>query len=810
LERSTPNDGLAERINQFINAATPLLDLVISGPFKEYTLHNRNHSKKLLHLADYLIPSQTLSNLSILDLSMIIYSCYLHDMGMCLTSIERKRILDSDEFIDVLQNWPEVRDALQHSRDSLSTLDAQQRLSVEAEIFQLQEAALCAYLRPRHARPERYRTLINLLKQETHRPDLFELNGISFERQLVDICASHNLDIGVLSEVYGPYEERFPRDLVLAGERINTQFCAAVLRLVDILDFDRERTPNILFESLSISTRSLPGAEVSLLEWQKHMAIHSMAFNDDEIIISAESRNPVIEKAIKDFCNIIEREIRDTLAVLRRNPQAITSLYALELPITVRPRIRSIGYVFKDIQLRLNQSVILSLLMGERLYLNPAVALRELIQNSIDACDVLMKIEGKSGYKPQIAITNQIDELNIHWIEISDNGIGMDEYVLSEYFFTLGNSYYDSPEFQRMILRSGDAPETFTPISRFGIGVASAFMIADVMEVYTRRRYSPRGDDVSRFVRVERMGGLAYVTEPEEEEKGTRIRLRLRPEFQTGINDFIAQVVRYLIDNVVRPKFNITINLFQKQVVLNRNNTMSLKSNAKSMLSDQGIELIVLDLSRWSNRISGVVLLLLARDQNGCLSHKIHGEQIRLGHAGIDAHSFIDNYVGNRLTVNGMKMSHDTLRNILEIDDQRVTILLDIDICGDEKIIYDISRNRIMGRGKKETSEAFREAIIKGLEETGISQQLSSETLDLIQNHYRLNRNRKQKFRHVTDGDLLKLVAEQVPESKWPINLHRIVAQRLKIPNSVAYRAITTLITTGVIIKPEGECESEL
>src|SRR6185369_5463495 len=245
----------------------------------------RNHSKKLLHLADYLIPSQTLSNLSILDLSMIIYSCYLHDMGMCLTSIERKRILDSDEFIDVLQNWPEVRDALQHSRDSLSTLDAQQRLSVEAEIFQLQEAALCAYLRPRHARPERYRTLINLLKQETHRPDLFELNGISFETQLIDICASHNLDIGVLSEVYGPYEERFPRDLVLAGERINTQFCAAVLRLVDILDFDRERTPNILFESLSISTRSLPGAEVSLLEWQKHMAIHSMAFNDDEIII---------------------------------------------------------------------------------------------------------------------------------------------------------------------------------------------------------------------------------------------------------------------------------------------------------------------------------------------------------------------------------------------------------------------------------------------------------------------------------------------------------------------------------------------
>jgi hypothetical protein len=59
-ERSTPEDGAAEKAAMFIETVTPLTDLTIAGPFRHYTLHNRDHSKKLLHLAEFLIAGETM------------------------------------------------------------------------------------------------------------------------------------------------------------------------------------------------------------------------------------------------------------------------------------------------------------------------------------------------------------------------------------------------------------------------------------------------------------------------------------------------------------------------------------------------------------------------------------------------------------------------------------------------------------------------------------------------------------------------------------------------------------------------------
>jgi hypothetical protein len=198
------------------------------------------------------------------------------------------------------------------------------RSVLETELYQLQEAGLCNYLRPRHATRDRYNALISQIATSSGRNDLFEINGVSFRDILIDICVSHNQDPGVLVESSGVYGDRFPRDLAIATYSLNAQFCAAVLRLVDILDFDRERTPTVLFDSLGISTRTIPGAEVSLREWQKHMSVHSIDIREDEIVISADCRHPVIEKTVRDFCQIIEREIRNTTAILKRNPAHIT------------------------------------------------------------------------------------------------------------------------------------------------------------------------------------------------------------------------------------------------------------------------------------------------------------------------------------------------------------------------------------------------------------------------------------------------------------------------------------------------------
>lgn len=765
-ERSTPEDGAAEKAAALIQTAGPLADLAIAGPFKHYTLHNRDHSKKILHLSEFLMAEQTLRDLSVLDILLIVYAAYLHDLGMSVTETERERILQSPEFSEVAQGWEELWEALADARSRLQTAKTEERFPIEAEIFQLQEAALAAYLRPRHAAPEKYRALIKSLEAQTNRHDLFEFRGVSFEDLLVDVCASHNLDVGVLAEAKGPYEDRFPRRHAVGGAYLNAQFCAAVLRLADIMDFDRERTPRVLFESLGIESASLPGAEISLREWQKHMAVHTLEINVDEIVVSGDSHHPAIEKTVREFCQIIEREIRDTLAVLKKNEVAIAERYQIELPISVRPHIHSVGYVYRDMSLSMNQSRIMSLLMGDRLYSTPAVAIRELIQNAIDACALRQQFEERD-YKPAIAVSVATDERGRRWIEVSDNGSGMDEHVLNDYFLKLGSSYYSSPELGQLLRSAGRAPTSFAPISRFGIGLVSSFLIGDLLEVRTRSAHSPRRDHQGRALRIEKLGALVFVTNAESAPDGTLVRLRLLTKFNDNFDQFAKQASDYIRATVIRPRFPIDFRLAVPPVTLQSRPGFVLKATAHDALDRTGMEFVTLELSRWSDRFSGRVGIPFKKTEQGKLSHLSEKRYLRVG-AGVDPATFLDDFPGNRVTVNGFTMNIRKIGRVLGGGKNRFALLLDIDIRGDDKVQYDISRDRIVGNGATIVKTALAETICKGLVDTGVMARLDPQTRSVVDEEFRA-RDSEKKFRGTTEGrEFVEQVLSLIPGREWP------------------------------------------
>ena len=548
---------------------------------------------------------------------------------------------------------------------------------------------------------------------------------------LVNICVSHNLDAGVLAEVRGPHEERLPRRAAIGGAYLNAQFCAALLRLADILDFDRERIPRILLTAWGFPIRSVPGAEVSLLEWQKHMAVHTLEINSDEVVISAETHHPVIEKAIREFCSAIEREIRDTLAILRQNSVSVTGQYVIDLPGNVRPRIRSAGYVYKDISLSLNQSRVMTLLMGERLYPEPAAALRELLQNSIDACSVRQQMEGEA-YGPQISVSATRDEQERWWLEVSDNGCGMDEYVLSEYLLRIGSSYYSSPEFVRLASRFEHTGKSFVPILRFGIGLVAVFLIADILEVTTRSAYSPRHDEVQRHLRIERLGSLAFVTEHQSDHAGTTMRLRLRPEYNEKFEAFEAQVADYLQRTIVRPRLSVSVHLPDAEFILGRKIGFKLKPSARDMLLAKGLEVVILDIEEWSDRLSGTVGVVFSKTEEGQLSHLREGRYVRFGYAGIQPISFLEGYGGNRITVNGFVMSVKGASKVLGKGKNRLAVLFDLEVSGDMDVEYDISRQRLVGRGRSTVLGALEKALSDGLRDTGVIDRLAPGTRELV------------------------------------------------------------------------------
>jgi len=806
--KSTELDGVATQVQQFIAVATPMLDLIAAGPFRNYTLHNRDHAKKLLHLADYLIPKETFAQLSLLDCLFLVYSAFLHDMGMAVTEAERSNILKGSDFQDTIRDWSEVSHTISQVRQRLTVVEETEKPALEALLFQLHEAALSAYLRPRHATVRRYKELINHLRKAANNPGLFSFRGVSFEDSLIDVCVSHNLDAAVLNESKSAYDDRFPRDLLIAQESVNTQFCAAVLRLTDIMDFDRERTPRVLFESLGIPSSELPGAEVSLKEWEKHMAVHTIDLRNDEIVISAECHHPAIEKTIREFCALIERELRDTMAILKRNKSSVLAKYSMELPLTVRPRMTSVGYSYMDVSLRLNQSAIISLLMGERLYSHSGVVLRELVQNALDACAVRLE-SGLGKYLPKIELSATHDELGRTWIEIEDNGTGMDEHVISEYLLKLGDSYYQSSEFTRHFAKLRPDAKPFRPISRFGIGILSTFLIGDVLEVRTKSAFSPRNDFQARVVRIEKLGGLAFIQESHRAEAGTTARVRLKPEIASHFDKFANDAAQYMIWLLLRPAFPLRFALGPGSLTFFLPRPLgsfySVSSEGKDELGDLGYETIAIELADWSDRLSGTIVLPFALNSARELSHTVDGKRVQFqqdGGRAIDPRILIPNYTGNRITVNGFQVRNFRTRNLMRFaSGLRLSFLMDVDAIGGDEIEFDVSRERLTAKGEKFLRDEIKNSVLRAVAETGLLERMTPELRMLLPNipyapdeiRSRLaNREKPDPLKYMFDA-----VAAEIPNADWPKGMHQMIGRKLGIQPSLVSKIIAAMIRSG-------------
>jgi molecular chaperone HtpG len=125
-------------------------------------------------------------------------------------------------------------------------------------------------------------------------------------------------------------------------------------------------------------------------------------------------------------------------------------------------------------------------IVAHSLYSEKEIFLRELISNASDACDRLRYAaltepalaEGDSGYKVVLTADKSARTLTV-----ADNGIGMSRDELIENLGTIARS--GTAAFVRQL--SGDARKDMSLIGQFGVGFYSAFMVADRVEVVSRK-----------------------------------------------------------------------------------------------------------------------------------------------------------------------------------------------------------------------------------------------------------------------------------------------------------------------------------
>jgi len=182
-------------------------------------------------------------------------------------------------------------------------------------------------------------------------------------------------------------------------------------------------------------------------------------------------------------------------------------------------------------------------LMIHSLYSNRDIFLRELISNASDAIDkrrfAALTGEVPAIDEPQIRITIDADN---RVLAIHDDGIGMSRDEVVANIGTIARS--GTKEFAAAMANREQLAERPELIGQFGVGFYSAFLVADSVELVTRRAGSDHA------VRWTSAGHGGYTIEDAERElPGTSITLRLKPaDAEDGLRDYADErVVRDIV-----------------------------------------------------------------------------------------------------------------------------------------------------------------------------------------------------------------------------------------------------------------------
>ncbi len=455
----------------------------IRDAFPMYTLHDERHICNVLRLMAELL-GEEIHRLTRDEAALLVLCACCHDIGMSCAESERAQLLEDRDRIDRYLDTRHSEYVKAYARGGDEPV--------------MSEDMIQNYLRSIHH--ERCEELLCRLEW----PAVLESRVPRDE--LIRICRSHGEDASAL-ETLDPVSGR------------DLRFCAILLRLADILDFDTSRAPHAVYDYCGFDQKSDPAALVSREEWRKHMASQGFDFQHVperaypyELDYNATSRSMQIEQAINAYLDWVDRELSECGKLLAR---FAGEWQRFVLPAKIKRQIRPEGYMSGQYRLTLDQDRILELLVGRDLYSDPAVFVRELIQNAIDAVRTRQQLDKDlpCTWQPQIHIRCWMDEQGYHWFRIEDNGTGMTEDIIQNFLLKIGRSYYNSDTFQQEKLRCRADPD-YMPISRFGIGILSCFMgneQTNRVEISTKRFTEHRNYPPALRLSMHGMSGYYYM-----------------------------------------------------------------------------------------------------------------------------------------------------------------------------------------------------------------------------------------------------------------------------------------------------------
>jgi hypothetical protein len=454
----------------------------VEGIFSTYTLHDISHIDAMLEMLDWLIPPATKKKLTHAEWLLIVLSIYLHDLGMVVTAEEyekRKENPKFTDFVDSLETTSEGRDYL--GRIAKMTDERKENFFYQEFVRMNHAARIREWILGRHS--YQWGDSVKPIADEIAK--LLENLPERFRKNLADVCESHHKD-NLDDRNYYPLCSRYgnhPQGLA------NVQYAAIILRTADLLHITKDRTPSIMYKTLKITD------PMGVDEWKKQMGTFSVhmkgrEFDEEDtdshvIEISADFSEERPFFVLSEYIEYARDQMEQSKRWVDASRQVKDAKYYSFPWHSVVPNIQVEGNEPIPIRFELDRGRLLNLLVGHTIYNDATVAVRELMQNAIDAVRFQHHLECEG--KAKTDIEPEIGEVQVNWskekreLTVQDNGTGMDYDIIQYHLMKVGASYYDTAKFNA---EYGD----FTPISRFGIGILTCFMISDEIEIITYRK----------------------------------------------------------------------------------------------------------------------------------------------------------------------------------------------------------------------------------------------------------------------------------------------------------------------------------
>jgi hypothetical protein len=305
---------------------------------KQFTLHDDTHLIRVTELMAKIIPEKTLRDLNPIEISLLILAAFFHDQGMVLDIKEMEQIKQNENFKIFRDNWliehPNIREVEVQLRDM--NLSYTERQKYEYIKYELSNAMLTDYIRQTHGSRS-----AEFVRSKYSNEKMWVVAGTSLAPYVAKLCNSH-----VISSLDLVPEKGFNYDESIGRYRANLSYLSLVLRLADILDFDRDRTPDSLYRTIHFSN------DISLLEWEKHRSVEGWDISPKVIRFTMQCEKPQYQKAAFDFMDLIDNELRSALNLIKLYPSEFER-YMFDLPSSVdRSRIKpkDDSFIYHDLE----------------------------------------------------------------------------------------------------------------------------------------------------------------------------------------------------------------------------------------------------------------------------------------------------------------------------------------------------------------------------------------------------------------------------------------------------------------------------